>query len=307
MKLKDENLFRQLCYVDGEWKAADSKATIDVTNPATDEVLGTVPKFLGAETKAAIAAAKRAQPEWATKTAGERAAILRRWNDLMLAHADDLALIMTLEQGKPLAESRGEVAYSASFIEWFAEEGKRIYGDVIPSHAADKRIVVLKQPVGVVCAITPWNFPSAMIGRKAGPALAAGCTFVCKPATQTPYSALALAELAHRAGIPKGEFNVLTGSARVFGGEMTSNPDVAKLTFTGSTEIGRQLLAQCAPTIKKVSMELGGNAPFIVFDAADLAAAVEGAMGSKYRNMGETCVCANRLLVQEGVFVSFAA
>ena len=305
MKLKDENLFRQLCYVDGEWKSADSKATIDVTNPATDEVLGTVPKFLGAETKAAIAAAKRAQPEWAAKTAGERAAILRRWNDLMLAHSDDLALIMTLEQGKPLAESKGEVAYSASFIEWFAEEGKRIYGDVIPSHAADKRIVVLKQPVGVVCAITPWNFPSAMIGRKAGPALAAGCTFVCKPATQTPYSALALAELAHRAGIPKGVFNVLTGSAREIGAEMTSNPDVAKLTFTGSTEIGRQLLAQCAPTIKKVSMELGGNAPFIVFDDADLDAAVEGAIASKYRNTGQTCVCANRLYVQAGVYDAF--
>ena len=305
MKLKDESLFRQLCYVDGEWKAADSKATIDVTNPATDEVLGTVPKFLGAETKAAIAAAKRAQPEWAAKTAGERGAILRRWNDLMLAHADDLALIMTLEQGKPLAESKGEVAYSASFIEWFAEEGKRIYGDVIPSHAADKRIVVLKQPVGVVCAITPWNFPSAMIGRKAGPALAAGCTFVCKPATQTPYSALALAELAHRAGIPKGVFNVLTGSAREIGAEMTSNPDVAKLTFTGSTEIGRQLLAQCAPTIKKVSMELGGNAPFIVFDDADLDAAVEGAIASKYRNTGQTCVCANRLYVQAGVYDAF--
>jgi succinate-semialdehyde dehydrogenase/glutarate-semialdehyde dehydrogenase len=305
MKLKDENLFRQLCYVDGAWQAAHSKATIDVTNPATDDVLGTVPKFLGAETRAAIAAAKRAFPAWAAKTAGERATILRRWNDLMLAHADDLALIMTLEQGKPLAESKGEVAYSASFIEWFAEEGRRIYGDVIPSHAADKRIVVLKQPVGVVCAITPWNFPSAMIGRKAGPALAAGCTFVCKPATQTPFSALALGELATRAGIPPGVFNVITGSAREIGGEMTSNPDVAKLTFTGSTEIGRQLLAQCAPTIKKVSMELGGNAPFIVFDDADLDAAVEGAIASKYRNTGQTCVCANRLYVQAGVHDAF--
>src|ERR1700761_1694896 len=306
MNLKDENLFRQLCYVDGEWRKADSGQTIDVTNPATDEVLGTVPKFLGSETKAAIAAAKRAQPEWAAKTAGERATILRRWNDLMLANADDLAMIMTREQGKPLAESKGEVAYSASFIEWFAEEGKRIYGDVIPSHAADKRIVVLKQPVGVVCAITPWNFPSAMIGRKAGPALAAGCTFVCKPATQTPYSALALAELAHRAGIPKGVFNVLTGSAREIGAEMTSNPDVAKLTFTGSTEIGRQLLAQCAPTIKKVSMELGGNAPFIVFDDADLDAAVEGAIASKYRNSGQTCVCTNRFYVHDSVYDAFA-
>ncbi len=305
MNLNDPKLFRQECYVDGEWRKADSGQTIDVTNPATDEVLGTVPKFLGTETKVAIAAAKRVQPEWAAKTAGERATILRRWNDLMHAHANDLALIMTLEQGKPLAESKGEVAYSASFIEWFAEEGKRIYGDVIPSHAADKRIVVLKQPVGVVCAITPWNFPSAMIGRKAGPALAAGCTFVCKPATQTPYSALALAELAHRAGIPKGVFNVLTGSAREIGAEMTSNPDVAKLTFTGSTEIGRQLLAQCAPTIKKVSMELGGNAPFIVFDDADLDAAVEGAIASKYRNTGQTCVCANRLYVQAGVYDAF--
>jgi len=305
MKLKDETLLRQLCYVDGAWKAADSGASIDVTDPATDEVLGSVPKFLGNETRQAIIAAKRAFPAWAAKTAGERATILRRWNDLMLANADDLALIMTLEQGKPLAESKGEVAYSASFIEWFAEEGKRIYGDVIPSHAADKRIVVLKQPVGVVCAITPWNFPSAMIGRKAGPALAAGCTFVCKPATQTPFSALALGELAHRAGIPPGVFNVITGSAREIGAEMTSSPDVAKLTFTGSTEIGRQLLAQCAPTIKKVSMELGGNAPFIVFDDADLDAAVEGAIASKYRNTGQTCVCANRLYVQAGVYDAF--
>ena len=305
MKLKDESLLRQLCYVDGQWKAADSGATIDVTNPATDEKLGTVPNVKGAETRAAIAAAKRAFPAWAAKTAGERAAILRRWNDLMLANADDLALIMTLEQGKPLAESKGEVAYSASFIEWFAEEGKRIYGDVIPSHAADKRIVVLKQPVGVVCAITPWNFPSAMIGRKAGPALAAGCTFVCKPATQTPFSALALGELAQRAGIPPGVFNVITGSAREIGAEMTSSPDVAKLTFTGSTEIGRMLLAQCSATIKKVSMELGGNAPFIVFDDADLDAAVEGAIASKYRNTGQTCVCANRLYVQAGVHDAF--
>jgi succinate-semialdehyde dehydrogenase/glutarate-semialdehyde dehydrogenase len=305
MKLKDETLLRQLCYVDGAWKKADSGASIDVTDPATDEVLGSVPKFLGNETREAIAAAKRAFPAWAAKTVGERATILRRWNDLMLANADDLAMIMTLEQGKPLAESKGEVAYSASFIEWFAEEGKRIYGDVIPSHAADKRIVVLKQPVGVVCAITPWNFPSAMIGRKAGPALAAGCTFVCKPATQTPFSALALGELAHRAGIPPGVFNVITGSAREIGAEMTSSTDVAKLTFTGSTEIGRQLLAQCAPTIKKVSMELGGNAPFIVFDDADLDAAVEGAIASKYRNTGQTCVCANRLYVQAGVYDAF--
>jgi len=307
MHLKDPTLLRQLCYVDGEWRKADSGAAIDVTNPATGEVIGTVPKFLGKETRAAIAAAKRAFPAWAAKTAGERAAILRRWNDLMLANADDLALIMTSEQGKPLAESKGEVAYSASFIEWFAEEGRRVYGDVIPSHAADKRIVVLKQPVGVVCAITPWNFPSAMIGRKAGPALAAGCTFICKPATQTPFSALALAELAHRAGIPPGVFNIVTGSAREIGAEMTSSPDIAKLTFTGSTEIGRQLLAQCAPTVKKVSMELGGNAPFIVFDDADLDAAVEGAIASKYRNTGQTCVCANRLYVQDGVYDAFVS
>jgi len=305
MKLKDETLLRELCYVDGAWRKADSGASIPVTDPATGAVLGSVPKFLGAETREAIAAAKRAFPQWAAKTAGERATILRRWNDLMLANADDLALIMTLEQGKPLAESKGEVAYSASFIEWFAEEGKRLYGDVIPSHASDKRIIVLKQPIGVVCAITPWNFPSAMIGRKAGPALAAGCTFVCKPATQTPFSALALAELAHRAGIPPGVFNIVTGSAREIGHEMTSNPDVAKLTFTGSTEIGRQLLAQCAPTIKKVSMELGGNAPFIVFDDADLDAAVEGAIASKYRNTGQTCVCANRLYAQAGIYDAF--
>ncbi|HVV65160.1 MAG TPA: NADP-dependent succinate-semialdehyde dehydrogenase [Rhizomicrobium sp.] len=305
MNLKDPNLFRQLCYVDGEWRKADSGATVAVRNPATGETLGTVPKCGAAETRAAIAAAKRAMPAWAAKTAGERAGVLRRWNDLMLAHADDLALIMTSEQGKPLAESKGEIAYSASFIEWFAEEGKRIYGDVIPSHAADKRIVVLKQPIGVVASITPWNFPSAMIGRKVGPALAAGCAFVSKPASQTPYSALAMAELAHRAGVPKGVFNVVTGSAREIGDEMTSSHDVAKLTFTGSTEVGRQLLAKCAPTIKKVSMELGGNAPFIVFDDADLDAAVEGAIASKYRNTGQTCVCANRLYVQAGVYDAF--
>ncbi|HVZ91745.1 MAG TPA: NADP-dependent succinate-semialdehyde dehydrogenase [Rhizomicrobium sp.] len=305
MNLKDPALFRQLCYVDGEWRKADSSQTVEVRNPATGETLGTVPRCGAAETRAAIAAAKRAMPAWAARTAGERAAILRRWNDLMLAHADDLALIMTSEQGKPLSESKGEVAYSASFIEWFAEEGKRVYGDVIPSHATDKRIVVLKQPVGVVASITPWNFPSAMIGRKVGPALAAGCAFVSKPASQTPYSALAMAELAHRAGVPKGVFNVVTGSAREIGDEMTSNPDVAKLTFTGSTEVGRQLLAKCAPTIKKVSMELGGNAPFIVFDDADLDAAVEGAIASKYRNTGQTCVCANRLYVQAGVYDAF--
>ena len=289
MDLKDPALFRQECYVDGEWRKADSGQIIDVTNPATDEVLGTVPKFLGAETKAAIAAAKRAQPEWAAKTAGERATILRRWNDLMHAHANDLALIMTLEQGKPLAESKGEVAYSASFIEWFAEEGKRIYGDVIPSFAAGKRIVVLKEPVGVVAAITPWNFPNAMITRKAAPALAAGCTFIIKPAAETPLSALALAELGHRAGIPKGVFNVVTSDKAAEVGKMlTTHPLVRKFSFTGSTEIGKLLMRQAASTVKKVSLELGGNAPFIVFDDADLDAAVEGAMVSKYRNMGQT-------------------
>ncbi len=260
-----------------------------------------------AEVRGAIEAAAAALPAWAAKTAKERATILRRWHDLMLLNLDDLAVLMTAEQGKPLAEARGEVAYAASFIEWFAEEGKRIYGDVIPSHATDKRILVLRQPVGVVAAITPWNFPAAMITRKAGPALAAGCTFVCKPAMQTPYSALAMAELAHRAGIPAGVLNVVTGPASVIGGELTSNPIVRKLTFTGSTAIGKKLMAQCAGTMKKVSLELGGNAPFIVFDDADLDAAVQGAIASKYRNTGQTCVCANRLLVQEGVYDAFVA
>ena len=259
-----------------------------------------------AETRRAIDGAARAYPAWAAKTAKERAIILRRWFDLMMANQDDLAVLMTAEQGKPLAESKGEIAYAASFIEWFAEEGKRIYGDVIPGHHADKRIVVIRQPVGVVAAITPWNFPAAMITRKAGPALACGCTFICKPATQTPYSALALAELGARAGIPAGVFNVLTGSATAIGGEMTGNPTVRKLTFTGSTDIGKKLMAQCAGTMKKLSLELGGNAPFIVFDDADLDAAVEGAIASKYRNTGQTCVCANRLLVQAGVYDAFS-
>ncbi|HQR48024.1 MAG TPA: NAD-dependent succinate-semialdehyde dehydrogenase, partial [Steroidobacteraceae bacterium] len=305
--LKDPTLLRQQCYVDGTWIDADGGGKIDVTNPATGEVIGTVPNLQAAETRRAIEAAAAAFPAWAAKTAKERSVILRRWNDLMLANADDLAVIMTAEQGKPLAEAKGEVAYAASFIEWFAEEAKRVYGDVIPGHQPDKRIVVLRQPVGVVAAITPWNFPAAMITRKAGPALAAGCTFVCKPATQTPYSALAMAELAHRAGVPKGVFSVVTGSAAAIGGEMTSNPIVRKLTFTGSTEIGKKLVAQCAGTLKKVSMELGGNAPFIVFDDADLDAAVQGAIASKYRNTGQTCVCANRLLVQEGVYDAFVA
>jgi len=307
LTLKDPSLFRQQCYVDGAWIDADAGGKVNVTNPASGDVLGTVPNLGAAETRRAIEAAGRAFPAWAAKTAKERAAILRRWNDLMLANADDLAVLMTAEQGKPLAEAKGEVGYAASFLEWFAEEGKRVYGDVIPTHQADKRILVLRQPIGVVAAITPWNFPAAMITRKAGPALAAGCTFVCKPAMQTPYSALAMAELAERAGVPKGVFSVVTGPAAVLGGEMTSNPIVRKLTFTGSTEIGKKLMQQCAGTLKKVSLELGGNAPFIVFDDADLDAAVQGAIASKYRNTGQTCVCANRLLVQEGVYDQFVA
>jgi succinate-semialdehyde dehydrogenase/glutarate-semialdehyde dehydrogenase len=306
MNLKDASLLRESCYLDGAWLPADDGATSAVRNPATGATLGTIPRMGAAETRRAIAAAARALPAWSARTAKDRATALKRWFDLMLAHQDDLAAIMTAEQGKPLAESRGEIAYAASFIEWFAEEGKRLYGDVIPGHQVDKRILVLRQPVGVVAAITPWNFPSAMITRKAGPALAAGCTFVCKPASQTPYSALALAELAERAGIPKGVFNVVTGAATAIGGEMTANPQVRKLTFTGSTAIGKKLMAQCAATMKKVSMELGGNAPFIVFDDADLDAAVQGAVLSKYRNTGQTCVCANRLLVQAGVHDEFA-
>jgi succinate-semialdehyde dehydrogenase / glutarate-semialdehyde dehydrogenase len=306
MQLKDSGLFRQKCYVDGKWLDADSRATVPVTNPATGETLGTVPKMGTAETRRAIQAADKALPAWRAKTAKERSTILRKWNDLMLANADDLGMLMTAEQGKPLAEAKGEIAYAASFIEWFAEEGKRIYGDTIPGHQRDKRIVVIKEPVGVCAAITPWNFPAAMITRKAGPALAAGCTMVCKPATATPYSALALAELAERAGVPAGVFNVVTGSSGEIGGELTSNPTIRKLTFTGSTEIGKELIRQCAGTVKKMSMELGGNAPFIVFDDADLDQAVEGAIASKYRNTGQTCVCANRFLVQDGVYDAFA-
>jgi succinate-semialdehyde dehydrogenase/glutarate-semialdehyde dehydrogenase len=307
LPIKDKSLFRQQCFIDGKWADADSGKSIDVTNPATGEILGTIPNMGAAETHRAIDAANAAWPAWRKKTAKERAVILRKLFNLMLENQEDLAILMTAEQGKPLAESKGEIAYSASFIEWFAEEGKRTYGDVIPTFQPDKRIIVSKEPVGVVAAITPWNFPSAMIARKAGPALAAGCTIVIKPATQTPFSALALAELAQRAGIPAGVFNVLTGSAREIGGEMTSNPIVRKLTFTGSTEVGKTLLSQCAATVKKTSMELGGNAPFIVFDDADLDAAVEGAIASKYRNTGQTCVCANRLLVQDGVYDAFAA
>ena len=306
MKLHDPRLFRELCFIDGSWLAADGGGTLPVHNPATSASLGTVPNMGTDETRRAIAAAAAALPAWAARTAKDRAGLMRRWFDLMLANQDDLAVLMTAEQGKPLAESKGEIAYAASFIEWFAEEGKRLYGDVIPGHQADKRILVLRQPVGVVAAITPWNFPSAMITRKAGPALAAGCTMVCKPATQTPYSALALAELADRAGIPKGVFNVITGSSAAIGAEMTGNPKVRKLTFTGSTEVGKRLMAQCAGTVKKLSLELGGNAPFIVFDDADLDAAVQGALASKYRNTGQTCVCANRLLIQDGVYDEFS-
>ena len=306
MKLTDSSLLRQQCYIDGQWLDADNQAVLEVNNPATGEVIGSVPNMGVAETRRAIEAAQAAFPAWRALTAKERSAKLRRWFDLMMANQEDLAILMTSEQGKSLTESRGEIAYAASFIEWFAEEGKRVYGDTIPQHQADKRIVVLKEPIGVCAAITPWNFPAAMITRKAGPALAAGCTMVIKPASMTPFSALALCELAERAGIPKGVISVVTGSARQIGGELTANPLVRKLSFTGSTEIGKQLMEQCANTVKKVSMELGGNAPFIVFDDADLDEAVTGAMASKYRNSGQTCVCANRLLVQDGVYDAFA-
>ena len=307
MELQDSSLFRQQCFIDGDWADADDGSTIPVTNPANGEELGTVPAMGARETARVIDAANAALPGWRSRTAKERAVILRKWFDLMLENQEDLAKLMTLEQGKPLAEARGEVVYSASFIEWFAEEGKRIYGDTIPTPNPDWRIVVVKEPIGVCAAITPWNFPSAMIARKVGPALAAGCTMVCKPATSTPYSAFAMAELAARAGVPAGVFSVLTGSASAIGGEMTSNPTVRKLTFTGSTEVGKMLAVQCAGTMKQLSMELGGNAPFIVFDDADIDAAVEGAMVSKYRNAGQTCVCANRLLVQDSVYDEFAA
>jgi succinate-semialdehyde dehydrogenase / glutarate-semialdehyde dehydrogenase len=307
MQLRDKSLFRQKCYIDGAWVDAAGGHTVPVNDPATGEILGTVPRMGADETRRAIEAAEKALPAWRARTAKERSKILRKWADLMIENTEDLAVLMTAEQGKPLAESKGEIAYAASFIEWFAEEGKRVYGDTIPGHMADKRIVVIKQPVGVTTAITPWNFPAAMITRKAGPALAAGCTMVVKPATQTPYSALALCELAERAGIPKGVFSAVTGSATAIGGEMTSNPAVRKLSFTGSTEIGKLLMAQCAGTVKKISLELGGNAPFIVFDDADLDAAVEGAIASKYRNTGQTCVCANRLLVQDKVYEEFSA
>jgi succinate-semialdehyde dehydrogenase/glutarate-semialdehyde dehydrogenase len=305
VSLQDPKLFRQACYINGVW--IEGRDGIDVDNPATGEVVGSVPRLGRAETRQAIDAASRAFPAWRRKTAKERAAVMRRWFDLMLANQDDLARLMTTEQGKPLAESKGEVAYAASFLEWFGEEAKRVYGDTIPQPQPDKRLLVVKEPIGVVACITPWNFPLAMITRKAGPAIASGCTVVLKPASQTPFSALALAELAERAGVPPGVFNVITGSAGDIGAELTSNPIVRKLSFTGSTETGKVLMAQSASTVKKLSLELGGNAPFIVFDDADLDAAVEGAMASKYRNTGQTCVCANRLLVQDAVHDAFAA
>ncbi len=307
LKLKDPALLKQQAWIAGEWAAADDGATRPVTNPATGEVIGSVPKCGTAETVRAIAAADQAQQAWRREPAKARSAVLRKLNDLMLANADDLALIMTAEQGKPLAEARGEIVYAASFIEWFAEESRRSYGDVIPAPAGDRRLLALKQPVGTTAAITPWNFPTAMLARKAGPALAAGCSMVVKPASQTPFSALAFAELADRAGVPKGLLSVLTGSATDIGGELTRNPLVRKLSFTGSTEVGRTLMRQSADTLKKLSLELGGNAPFIVFDDADLDAAVEGVMISKYRNTGQTCVCANRIYVQRPVLEAFTA
>jgi succinate-semialdehyde dehydrogenase / glutarate-semialdehyde dehydrogenase len=305
-ELKDPRLFREACYIDGQWIEATSRRTFDVDNPATLEIIGKVPSLNAAETRRAIEAANAAFPAWSARIAKERAQILRRWFDLMTENQEDLARLMTIEQGKPLAESRAEVAYAASFLEWFGEEAKRIYGDTIPQHQSDKRLMVIKQPVGVVACITPWNFPLAMITRKAGAALAAGCTVVLKPAEQTPFSALALAELAARAGVPRGVFNVITGDPKEIGAELTSSPIVRKLSFTGSTEVGKLLMAQCAGTIKKISLELGGNAPFIVFDDADLDSAIDGAIASKYRNTGQTCVCANRLLIQDRVYDAFA-
>ena len=307
LTLKDPTLLRQANYIDGKWVQADSGATLKVHNPSTGALVGEVPALGAAETRRAIEAAHRAQPAWRAMLAKERAAIIRRLFELMIANTEDLAVIMTAEQGKPLAESRGEIAYAASFLEWFSEEAKRVYGDTIPQNAKGRRIIVTKEPIGVFAAITPWNFPAAMITRKTGPGWAAGCTGVIRPASQTPFSALAIAVLAERAGMPAGVCNVITGPSGPMGAELTSNPLVRKLTFTGSTEVGAKLLAACAPTVKKTSMELGGNAPFIVFDDADLDAAVIGAMASKYRNTGQTCVCANRLLVQDGVYDAFTA
>ncbi|MBS0320622.1 MAG: NAD-dependent succinate-semialdehyde dehydrogenase [Proteobacteria bacterium] len=305
--LKDPSLLRQQCLVDGKWISADNGATMPVVNPANGGLVASVPVFGGDETRRAIEAAARAWPAWKAKTAKERSAILRKWNDLMLQHVDDLALILTTEQGKPLAEAKGEVTIGAAYVEWFAEEAKRVYGDTIPTVGNDRRLVVVKEPVGVCAAITPWNFPCSMITRKVAPGLAAGCTIVIKPAEATPLSAFALGELAQRAGFPPGVVNIVTGDAPAIGGEMCANPTVRKLSFTGSTEVGRILMKQVAPTIKKLSLELGGNAPFIVFDDADLDAAADGAIISKYRNAGQTCVCANRLFVQDQVYDAFAA
>ncbi len=307
MHLRDATLLRQQGLIGGIWAAADSGGVAEIRNPANGALLGTVPVMGATEARRAIDAAAAALPAWAAKPAKERGVILRRWAELMHTNVDDLATLMTAEQGKPLAEARGEIAYAAAFFEWFAEEGRRLYGEVIPSFAPDRRLIALRQPIGVTAAITPWNFPAAMITRKAGAALAAGCTFVVKPAPQTPFSALALAELGMRAGVPAGVFNVVTGEAEAIGGELTSNPRVRKLSFTGSTAVGKKLMAQCAGTVKKIALELGGNAPFIVFDDADLDAAVQGAIASKYRNTGQTCVCANRLYVQSGVYDAFAA
>jgi len=306
MELNNPQLFHQQAYINGIWVDAAEKNTIEVSNPANGHIIGTVPRMGTLETQQAINAAHTAWPTWRNKLAKERATLLRRWYDLIMANQQDLAVLMTCEQGKPLAESKGEIVYGASFVEWFSEEAKRVYGDVIPEPRAGQRIVVIKQPIGVVAAITPWNFPIAMITRKCAPALAVGCPVIVKPASSTPFSALALAELAEQAGFPKGIFNVITGDAKDIGTELTTNPLVRKLSFTGSTEIGKLLMRQCADTVKKVSLELGGNAPFIVFDDADLDAAVEGAIASKYRNTGQTCVCANRILVQEGVYNEFA-
>ncbi|MFH2011172.1 MAG: NAD-dependent succinate-semialdehyde dehydrogenase [Pseudomonadota bacterium] len=305
VKLKDKTLLCQQCYINGQWRDALSGATISVTNPANGYILGTVPDMDREEVASAIEAANAALPKWRDKTAAERSLLMRRWFDLIMDSQTDLAAIMTAEQGKPLTESAGEIAYAASFIEWFAEEGKRVYGDTIPTHQSDKRIIVLKEPVGVCVAITPWNFPAAMITRKAAPALAAGCTMLVKPARTTPFSALALAQLADRAGIPPGVFNVVTGQSSVICREFTKNPTVRKLSFTGSTEVGRLLMSQCSETVKRISLELGGNAPFIVFDDADLDAAVQGAIICKFRNSGQTCVCTNRIFVQEGIYDAF--
>ncbi len=305
-RLNDRSLLRTQVLIDGTWCDADDGATQEVTNPATGEVVARVPRCSTVETRRAIEAAERAQRDWRARTAKERSRLLRRWFDLMMAAQDDLAEILTAEQGKPLAEARGEIAYGAAYIEWFAEEAKRIYGDTIAPPSNDKRIVVIKQPVGVVACITPWNFPNAMLTRKIAPALAAGCTVVCKPANATPLSAFAFGELARRAGIPAGVINIVTGITADIGAELTGNPIVRKLTFTGSTAVGKQLMAQCAATVKRTSMELGGNAPFIVFDDADLDAAIAGAMASKFRNAGQTCVCTNRILVQDGVYDAFA-